>query len=224
MHSHSHSPEVALFIRTMPDGGSGVFAARALAAGEVLGRFNGVETTERSRMSLQFGPDLHVEPAADEPLRFLNHACVPTAVFKGRVLYAARDLEVGAEITIDYTAHEDTISHPFVCRCGAPGCPGLIQGRGLPTSRDESAGAPPPRVLHCRQHPRRPAGPHGGSMRFLKSRTWSVAEIACLKWSSILFGALVGAYISDLVKTYVWLFVVSIIVLAIKPLTGYFRD
>ena len=61
-------------------------------------------------------------------------------------------------------------------------------------------------------------------MRFLKSRTWSVAEIACLKWSSILFGALVGAYISDLVKTYVWLFVVSIIVLAIKPLTGYFRD
>jgi len=112
--------------------GHGVFAARPLAAGAMIGTFTGTETAVRSRMSLQFGPGLHVEPGADEPLRYLNHACTPTAVFRGRTLYAARDLATGTEITIDYTAHEDDLSHPFVCRCGAPGCPGLIQGRERP--------------------------------------------------------------------------------------------
>jgi SET domain len=113
--------------------GQGVFAAHPLAAGETLGTFTGTETPVRSRMSLQFGPGLHVEPGDDEPLRYLNHACAPTAVFKGRTLYAARNLAVGTEITIDYTAHEDEVAHPFICRCGAPGCRGLIQGRDRPT-------------------------------------------------------------------------------------------
>jgi hypothetical protein len=61
-------------------------------------------------------------------------------------------------------------------------------------------------------------------MNFLKSRTWTAGEIVCLKWSSILAGAVIGAYISELVKTYVWLFVLSIVILAIKPVSGYFKE
>lgn len=60
-------------------------------------------------------------------------------------------------------------------------------------------------------------------MFFLKPRIWTAGEIVCLKWSAALFGAVIGAYIADLVKAYVWLFAASIVILAIKPLTGYFR-
>jgi hypothetical protein len=60
-------------------------------------------------------------------------------------------------------------------------------------------------------------------MIFLKSRVWTAGEIVCLKWGSILAGAVIGAYIADLVKTYVWLFVVSVAILAIKPVSGYFQ-
>lgn len=60
-------------------------------------------------------------------------------------------------------------------------------------------------------------------MNFYKARIWTAGEIVCLKWGSILAGAIIGAYIADLVKAYVWLFVASVIVLAIKPVSGYFR-
>jgi hypothetical protein len=60
-------------------------------------------------------------------------------------------------------------------------------------------------------------------MTFLKTRSWTAGEIVCLKWGSLLAGAVVGAYISDLVKQYVWLFVISVVILAIKPVSGYFR-
>ncbi len=60
-------------------------------------------------------------------------------------------------------------------------------------------------------------------MDFTKPRTWTVAEIGCLKWASILIGAVIGAYIPDLVKQYVWVFVISAAILSIKPISGYFR-
>jgi hypothetical protein len=112
--------------------GLGVFTAHDVCADTCIGTFTGVESPLRTRMSLQFGPGLHVEPGADEPLRYLNHACAPTAVFRGRDLYTTRDLAVGTEVTIDYNAHEDALSHPFVCRCGAAGCVGLVRGRAKP--------------------------------------------------------------------------------------------
>jgi len=106
--------------------GLGVFAARALRAGEELGSFSGEITRERSRMSLQFG-EIFVEPGEDEPLRNLNHACDPSAVFRGRTLFAARDLKAGEAVTIDYQAHEDVLSTPFECGCGSPKCRGWIR-------------------------------------------------------------------------------------------------
>ena len=109
--------------------GSGVFAARAFTAGDFIARFEGLETSARTRMSLQFGPERHIEPAKDCPLRFLNHACEPNAVFRGVDLHAARDIPERMEVTLDYNAHEDTLSHPFECRCGSPVCVGWVRGR-----------------------------------------------------------------------------------------------
>jgi SET domain-containing protein len=89
-------------------------------------------------MSLQFGPERHVEPAEDHPLRFLNHACEPNAAFgngelgRDRDLFAVRAIAPGAEITFDYNAHEDELSHPFECRCGSARCVGTVRGRNFP--------------------------------------------------------------------------------------------
>ncbi|MBM3290750.1 MAG: UNC93-like protein MFSD11 [Candidatus Hydrogenedentes bacterium] len=60
-------------------------------------------------------------------------------------------------------------------------------------------------------------------MKYLEARYWSFVDVACLKWSSILFGVVVGAYISDFVQAYVWAFVVAFVALGIHPVIRYFR-
>lgn len=109
-------------------GGQCVRAARAFTDGAFIGRFEGTPVAAPTRLSLQTGADTHIEPAADCPLAFLNHACSPNAAFRGRDLHALRPLTAGDEITIDYNCHEADMSAPFDCRCGAQGCLGRIAG------------------------------------------------------------------------------------------------
>jgi hypothetical protein len=110
------------------DGEQGVFAARAFEAGAFMARFEGTETAQRTRMSLQFGPERHVEPGASLALRFLNHACSPNAAFSGRDLVARAVIPADAEITIDYNCHESELAEPFACRCGGADCVGVVRG------------------------------------------------------------------------------------------------
>lgn len=127
------APAKNVFVRVgeRGDAESAIFAARAFAPGDFIARFEGTRTARRTRMSLQFGPEQHVEPAEDCPLRFLNHACEPNAAFRGVDLHAARGIPEDSEITIDYNAHEERLSHPFACRCGSPVCVGTVRGRGF---------------------------------------------------------------------------------------------
>ena len=60
-------------------------------------------------------------------------------------------------------------------------------------------------------------------MNLWKAKVWSVIDIGLLKWSCILSGMIVGAYLSDFTKRHVVLFVVGVILLAIKPTISYFR-
>ena len=48
-------------------------------------------------------------------------------------------------------------------------------------------------------------------------------DIGCIKWSCIFFGVIIGAYIADFTKQYLWLFIVLAILLAIKPLYKFFK-
>ena len=108
--------------------GKGVYAHSSFSKGDFIGFFNGALVQNRTKMSLQFGPDLHVEPAAESPFRFLNHSCDANAHFEGRNLYAWRGIPAGQEITIDYNCHELDLALPFECNCGATGCVGKING------------------------------------------------------------------------------------------------
>jgi len=60
-------------------------------------------------------------------------------------------------------------------------------------------------------------------MKLLEPKVWSVGDIACLKWSSILFGMIAGAYLSDFIRQNLWLFSAGCIALAVKPTVAFFR-
>lgn len=124
-------PAPAWQVREAAPGECGVFAARDLRAGEDLGRFEGAETSARTKWSLQFGPERHIDPGENRPLRFLNHTCFPDAFFGGEdgtTLFAGADIPAGTEITIDYNRHEEELAFPFICRCGAANCVGTVRG------------------------------------------------------------------------------------------------
>ncbi len=61
-------------------------------------------------------------------------------------------------------------------------------------------------------------------MRLLRTKVWYWWDVWMLKWCCLLFGMVVGAYIADIVKGYIWWFVVGAILLAIRPAITYFRD
>ena len=61
-------------------------------------------------------------------------------------------------------------------------------------------------------------------MKLLRAKIWNWWDVSLLKWSCLLFGMVVGAYFADIVKGYVWWFVIGAIFLAVRPAITYFRD
>lgn len=99
------APNDRVYVAASPIHGLGLFAARALRAGQLVGVYRGprVDTD---------GP--HVLWIEDEPggdwtgydgrneMRYLNHSSRPNAEMDGLRCYALRDIPPGDEITIDY--------------------------------------------------------------------------------------------------------------------------
>ena len=61
-------------------------------------------------------------------------------------------------------------------------------------------------------------------MKLLKRRVWSIIDIGLLKWSCILSGMVLGAFLADFTKRHVLLFLIAIILLALKPTISYLLD
>ena len=64
----------------------------------------------------------------------------------------------------------------------------------------------------------------GVKMSLFKTKVWRWLDIGLLKWSALLFGMIAGAYLSDFVKQYVWVFVAVAVILAISPAVRYFEN
>jgi hypothetical protein len=114
--------------RPSPVEGTGVFADQGVEEGEYIGSFLGVDRDVPTRMSVQFGLDHHVDPAHDSVLRHLNHSCAPNSFFRGRNLYALRQIQPDGEVTIDYNCSEEETSKPFPCACGYGSCVKEVRG------------------------------------------------------------------------------------------------
>ena len=138
--------------------GQGVFAARHLRAGIVIGEIKGTVLDEHPDdpsycMELPSGRVL--EPAA--PLRFVNHSCDPNCELfywfdedegpqEDRLwLQTIRSIEPGEELSIDYCWPADAA---IPCRCGATGCRRWIvdpaERHLLPADPDGGAGSSSP--------------------------------------------------------------------------------
>ena len=61
-------------------------------------------------------------------------------------------------------------------------------------------------------------------MKLFRSKVWSVVDIGCLKWSCIFLGMILGAFLSEFTRRFVWLFAIAVVLLAIKPVISYFRN
>lgn len=130
--------------------GNGVFARRRIAAGtriiEYTGeRISGDESIRRA--AANGGPVNHTFffSLADGMLidggsggndaRWINHSCEPNCEAfedEGRVyIYAMQDIKRGEELNYNYALvyearHTPAVKRAFACRCGAPGCTGVM--------------------------------------------------------------------------------------------------
>lgn len=84
--------------------GTGLFAARRFKGHEYIGTYAGPIARRNGRYVLWVTDEDGSETGVRglNLLRYLNHAQKPNAYFDGVDLFAARRIEVGAEITFDY--------------------------------------------------------------------------------------------------------------------------
>ena len=144
------------------NGYKGVFAKEDMSINSVI-KLEGVISDHPTRYSIQLGKNKHLNlPAGvngkiEDPdffWTYLNHSCQPNGYIDTADLTfrALRNIERGEECTFNYLTTEYEMAAPFVCRCGAAKCFGLIQGSKhlSPEQREELAShtatlAAPPR-------------------------------------------------------------------------------
>ena len=126
--------------------GLGIEAARAIAKGEIV--FKGEERSQRIATRrwveqnwnenekvtfAQYAYPLDNEVFilwSDDPLEWSpqNHSCDPSCTYDGLNVVALRDIEAGAELTLDYADFCSETSAEFTCQCGAKNCRGIVRG------------------------------------------------------------------------------------------------
>lgn len=87
-----------------------------------------------NQFTVQIAADKHVEV---KELASMNHSCAPSTILDTTrmLVFAARDLAAGDELTFFYPSTEWEMSSPFICLCGAPNCIHVVAGaRFLPLS------------------------------------------------------------------------------------------
>jgi hypothetical protein len=142
------------------EGGQGVFATRAIAAGtRLFGEDDWADEEERKRFStlsaiqvrdlapmmrplfLRFAYNsaadritgsFHPE-AVRHPVNFLNHSCDPNAGYDGADhIVALVRIAAGEQILMDYGTYTFSFDHDFACRCGALRCRGKVTRNDWP--------------------------------------------------------------------------------------------
>lgn len=111
--------------------GLGVFAREAISVGERLIALAHVFVDHAEQHTIQLDEHRH-QAGTGEIDDYLNHSCGPNTAldFEHLELVAIRPLAVGDELSFNYLTSEWDMAAPFACRCGAPGCVGMVRGFG----------------------------------------------------------------------------------------------
>ena len=131
-----------MVVQRSPIVGKGVFAARGVRAGALLGEIRR-SLVRYSRVPQRgepgYGHAIQIKRGwwlllDHSPFYFLNHSCDPNtrAVFRGTGLriVSAKAIRAGEELTLDYgsVSYADD-PYEITCRCGSPRCRGKVKGR-----------------------------------------------------------------------------------------------
>ncbi|MBI5621707.1 SET domain-containing protein-lysine N-methyltransferase [Candidatus Falkowbacteria bacterium] len=83
------------------------------------------------RLTEQYGQEtvnIWLDPDDDNPLRFMNHSCDPSALrFGAFAVFAKTDIAPGQAVMIDYSTLEANPDWQMECHCGALNCRGIIR-------------------------------------------------------------------------------------------------
>jgi SET domain-containing protein len=129
-------------VAASPIEGRGLFAAAAIARGEIVAVKGGYVLDRRTWAArerelgpaeIQITEDLVIAPVrADEregAMLFTNHSCDPNIALQGQIVFVAmRDIAAGEELTHDWATTDDQ-DYEMRCRCGSPRCRRVITGR-----------------------------------------------------------------------------------------------
>jgi hypothetical protein len=129
-------------VRSSPIHGRGLFAAAAIAAGEIVAVKGGhvVDGATLARVAPVVGPaeiqvadDLFIAPvdaaSRDGSMIWSNHSCEPNIGVQGQIVFVAmRDIAAGEELTHDWATTDDG-DYTLACRCGAAACRGVVTGQ-----------------------------------------------------------------------------------------------
>jgi hypothetical protein len=91
-----------------------------------------------NRFTVQIDRDKHTDVGK---LAALNHSCDPNVILdtENLLVYAAKDIEEGDELSFFYPATEWEMDAPFICLCGSFSCIHVVAGaRFLPLSTLEN--------------------------------------------------------------------------------------
>ena len=119
--------------------GRGLFSNDPIARGTVVLRLAGKRVNGREMReviaaggryaALQIDDDEHLLMEWDDPASRGNHSCDPNLWLDGSLTIAARrEIAPGEELTTDYATMTDDPGWSMSCRCGSPGCRGVIRG------------------------------------------------------------------------------------------------
>ena len=111
-------------VRPNEHGEKATYAKYSYRPGELVYLVRGEAGSERTRMSIEVGPDRHVyDPYAE----FINHSSTPNLEVQGRRLVAIAEISAGDELVFNYLQSESAIAAPFDChetgqRVDSQGC------------------------------------------------------------------------------------------------------
>jgi len=141
--------------------GHGLFAVRLIAQGELVWALDEPtfgwdeikawgedEYRDFRRYGFQCGVDRYSLPEGLS--REMNHSCDPNAWWSGSdTLVARRNIEVGEEITYDYSSCDVDLAFEMKCACGAQNCRGTISSQDykIESWREQYGLNLPPHVL-----------------------------------------------------------------------------
>jgi len=125
--------EKAEVIDLAEKGGKAVIARAMIHKNELVALWGGIIvdrvgleklSDDEKGHTIQVHDGFYLAPVTmDEPADFINHSCAPNCGISGQIaLVAMREIQVGEEISFDYSMSDSSAFDEFECACGAPNC------------------------------------------------------------------------------------------------------